>query len=96
MFINIMLIFVIMFLIGIYSFYMKSNHLLNMLLSLEYFSLMIFVAMFCLIWVSTEKYILVYFLTFCVCEGAFGLSILVSMIRSVGNDYLQSLMFLKC
>uniref|UniRef100_A0AAU7VB07 NADH-ubiquinone oxidoreductase chain 4L n=2 Tax=Malostenopsocus TaxID=1407787 RepID=A0AAU7VB07_9NEOP len=96
MFINIMFIFVIMFLVGVYSFYMKSNHLLNMLLSLEYFSLMIFVTMFYLIWISTEKYILVYFLTFCVCEGAFGLSILVSMIRSVGNDYLQSLMFLKC
>uniref|UniRef100_A0AAU7VC69 NADH-ubiquinone oxidoreductase chain 4L n=1 Tax=Stenopsocus obscurus TaxID=3074946 RepID=A0AAU7VC69_9NEOP len=96
MLMNIMIIFMIMFLIGIYSFYMKSNHLLNMLLSLEYFSLIIFVSFFCILWFSKEKYILVYFLTFCVCEGAFGLSILVSMIRSFGNDYLQSLMFLKC
>lgn len=43
-----------------------------------------------------EKFILVYFLTFCVCEGAFGISILVRLVRSFGNDYLQRIVFLKC
>nr|UGS80538.1 NADH dehydrogenase subunit 4L [Teliapsocus conterminus] len=87
---------IMMFFVGMYSFYMKSDHLLNMLLSLEYFSIIIFSFMVYSLWTSSEKFILIYFLTFCVCEGAFGLSILVSLVRSFGNDYLQSLMFLKC
>lgn len=91
-----MFVFIIIFIIGIYRFFIKRNHLLNILLRLEYFSLIIFVSIFCILWIRTEKYILIYFLTFCVCEGAFGLSILVSLVRSFGNDYLQSLIFLKC
>ncbi|MGI4704669.1 hypothetical protein ACR2Y9_26870 [Klebsiella pneumoniae] len=37
-----------------------------------------------------------YYLTFCVCEGGFGLSLLVVVVRSVGNDFFQNLRFLKC
>jgi NADH-ubiquinone oxidoreductase chain 4L len=36
--------------------------------------------------------LLCFFLVFSVCEGALGLSILVSMIRGFGNDYFQSYM----
>nr|UGS80226.1 NADH dehydrogenase subunit 4L [Dypsocus coleoptratus] len=96
MLLSIIMIIYIMFLSGIYSFYMKSNYLLNMLLSLEYLSMIIYLLLFCFLWSSMEKFILVYFLTFCVCEGAFGISILVSLVRSAGNDYLQTLMFVKC
>lgn len=70
--------------------------MLKILLSLEYLSLIIFRIIFCRVWVSSEKYILIYFLTFCVCEGAFGLSILVVLVRSYGNDYLNRVIFLKC
>lgn len=67
-----------------------------MLVSLEFFRLIIFISLFCLLGESTDKYILVYYLTFCVCEGAFGLSILVRLVRVSGNDYLQRLILLKC
>nr|UGS80486.1 NADH dehydrogenase subunit 4L [Nepiomorpha sp. NespEL] len=79
-----------------YSFFYKSYHLLNMLLSLEYFSLMIFMNLYLLTWGMMEKYVLMYFLVFCVCEGAFGLSLLVSLVRFNGNDYVQSLFLTKC
>nr|UGS80252.1 NADH dehydrogenase subunit 4L [Eolachesilla chilensis] len=96
MLMNIIMLFTVMFMIGMYSFFLKSNHLLNMLLSLEFFSLIIFVCLFVMLWSNPEKYILTFYITFCVCEGAFGLALLVSLIRFVGNDYLQSLSFLKC
>nr|UGS80395.1 NADH dehydrogenase subunit 4L [Lachesilla picticeps] len=93
---QIFMLFFFMFLLGIYSFFVKSNFLLNMLLSLEFLSMMIFIMFFVLLWNSHEKYLLMFYLTFCVCEGAFGLGILVSLVRSKGSDYLQSLAFLKC
>lgn len=89
-------LFILIYFVGVYSFFLKRNHLLNILLSLEYISLIIFIRLFCLIWINEEKFILVYFLTFCVCEGAFGISILVRLVRSFGNDYLQRIVFLKC
>lgn len=82
--------------VGVYRFYIKRNHLLNILLSLEFIRIIIYISLFCLIWVRLEKFILVYFLTFCVCEGAFGISILVRLVRSFGNDYTQRMTFLKC
>nr|YP_009024408.1 NADH dehydrogenase subunit 4L [Eogystia hippophaecolus]AGN72388.1 NADH dehydrogenase subunit 4L [Eogystia hippophaecolus] len=39
---------------------------------------------------ENEMYMLMVFLVFSVCEGVLGLSILVSMIRTHGNDYFQS------
>nr|UGS80265.1 NADH dehydrogenase subunit 4L [Fuelleborniella sp. FuspCA] len=96
MLMNIIVLLNMIYLVGIYSFFMKSNHLLNMLLSLEFFVLITFINMFCMFWEMNDKFILVYFLVFCVCEGAFGISILVSLVRSFGNDYLQSIMFVKC
>lgn len=37
-----------------------------------------------------------YFLTIAACEGALGLSILVSMVRRYGNDSLIGVRRLKC
>nr|UGS80499.1 NADH dehydrogenase subunit 4L [Paracaecilius japanus] len=96
MLMNIYIIFFFMFMVGMYSFYLKSDHLLNMLLSLEFVSLILFMVFSLMIWMNLEKFILIYFLTFCVCEGAFGLSLLVNLARSFGNDYLQNLSILKC
>lgn len=75
---------------------MKRNHLLVTLVSLEFVSLIIFYILELNLWIFTEKYVLMYYLTFCVCEGAFGLSLLVMLVRSIGNDYFQNLRFLKC
>nr|UFZ13800.1 NADH dehydrogenase subunit 4L [Anachauliodes laboissierei] len=86
-----------MFLCGMWVFVFKRKHLLLMLLSLEYMvvSLFFFLMWFLMIH-EYEFYFSMIFLTFTVCEGALGLSILVSMIRTHGNDYFTSFNVLKC
>nr|YP_003001966.1 NADH dehydrogenase subunit 4L [Lymantria dispar]ACL93266.1 NADH dehydrogenase subunit 4L [Lymantria dispar] len=83
--------FLIMFFIGNLIFVLKHKHLLIVLLSLEFIVLMIF--FFLLItmsYVDYDLYMLMVFLVFSVWEGALGLSILISMIRTHGSDYFQS------
>nr|QUS63496.1 NADH dehydrogenase subunit 4L [Odontoptilum angulatum] len=87
---NMMIIF-LMFVIGNMIFVSKHKHLLIMLLSLEFIVLSIYLLMmFYLSYIEFDMYMLMVFLVFTVCEGALGISILVSMIRSHGNDYFQS------
>nr|YP_009266294.1 NADH dehydrogenase subunit 4L [Hieroglyphus tonkinensis]ANJ44383.1 NADH dehydrogenase subunit 4L [Hieroglyphus tonkinensis] len=76
---------------GVYVFSSKRKHLLMVLLSLEYIvlSLFMFIIIF-LIGFDYDYFFPVIFLVFSVCEGALGLSILVSMIRSHGNDFFNS------
>nr|YP_010286292.1 NADH dehydrogenase subunit 4L [Ornithomya biloba]UKS08901.1 NADH dehydrogenase subunit 4L [Ornithomya biloba] len=76
---------------GVLAFVSNRKHLLSMLLSLEYIVLSLFFMLFIyLMMMSYEFFFSMMFLTFSVCEGALGLSILVSMIRTHGNDYFQS------
>nr|YP_009764335.1 NADH dehydrogenase subunit 4L [Orthopygia glaucinalis]YP_010177477.1 NADH dehydrogenase subunit 4L [Aglossa dimidiata]QIS91174.1 NADH dehydrogenase subunit 4L [Orthopygia glaucinalis]QST15204.1 NADH dehydrogenase subunit 4L [Aglossa dimidiata] len=85
------LFILVMYIIGNLIFVSKRKHLLIVLLSLEFIVLSIF--FFLLIYlnyIENNMYLLMLFLTFSVCEGALGLSILVSMIRTHGNDYFQS------
>nr|YP_009730135.1 NADH dehydrogenase subunit 4L [Trichoplusia ni]QHS69742.1 NADH dehydrogenase subunit 4L [Trichoplusia ni]ULA45485.1 NADH dehydrogenase subunit 4L [Trichoplusia ni] len=91
MILNMWIVVMIMFIIGNLIFISKHKHLLIVLLSLEFIVLSIF--FFFLIYLSMinyDMYMLMVFLVFSVCEGALGLSILVSMIRTHGNDYFQS------
>nr|AID21712.1 NADH dehydrogenase subunit 4L [Hellula undalis] len=88
---NMLIVMIIMFMLGNMIFVFKHKHLLIVLLSLEFIVLSIFfflVLMFSNI--EYDMYMLMVFLVFSVCEGALGLSILVSMIRTHGNDYFQS------
>nr|YP_010758574.1 NADH dehydrogenase subunit 4L [Anatolica potanini]WEW65004.1 NADH dehydrogenase subunit 4L [Anatolica potanini] len=81
----------LMFLCGLFMFSMKRKHLLLMLLSLEFVVLSVYYLMFFyLSQVGNEYFFSMIFLTFSVCEGVLGLSILVSLIRTHGNDYFQS------
>nr|UDP56663.1 NADH dehydrogenase subunit 4L [Antheraea formosana] len=87
---NLMVIF-IMFIVGNLIFVSKNKHLLIVLLSLEFIILSIFFILLMLLsFIEYDMYMLMVFLVFTVCEGALGLSILVSMIRTHGNDYFQS------
>nr|AGN52999.1 NADH dehydrogenase subunit 4L [Samia cynthia cynthia] len=87
---NLLVIF-IMFIIGNLIFVSKNKHLLIVLLSLEFIVLSIFfILLLYLSFIEYDMYMLMVFLVFTVCEGALGLSILVSMIRTHGNDYFQS------
>nr|QTC08184.1 NADH dehydrogenase subunit 4L [Parachauliodes rastellus] len=87
----------IMFMCGIWVFISKRKHLLLMLLSLEFIVVSLFAWVMLFLYVfNYELYFSMIFLTFTVCEGALGLSILVSMIRTHGNDYFNSFSILKC
>nr|YP_010415043.1 NADH dehydrogenase subunit 4L [Agrilus ornatus]URW97764.1 NADH dehydrogenase subunit 4L [Agrilus ornatus] len=78
-------------LLGFLVFCSNRKHLLLTLLSLEFIVLSLYLLMTLVLNLySFEYFLLMVFLTFSVCEGALGLSILVSLIRTHGNDYFQS------
>lgn len=80
----------ILFIIGVFTFVSNRKHLLSILLSLEYIVLSLFLLLFIYLNIlNYENFFSIIFLTFRVCEGALGLSILVSIIRTHGNDYFQ-------
>nr|YP_010688246.1 NADH dehydrogenase subunit 4L [Fissuleon brevigonarcus]WBR65440.1 NADH dehydrogenase subunit 4L [Fissuleon brevigonarcus] len=82
---------VVMFISGCLSYVLKRKHLLSMLLSLEFMVLsLFFLLIIYLMYFGFEFFFSMIFLTFSVCEGALGLSILVSMVRTHGNDYFRS------
>jgi len=88
---------IFIFLVGVIIFVIQRKHLLSILLSLEFIILNLFFILFnYLSYLNFENYFSIIFLTFRVCEGALGLSILVSIIRSYGNDYFQSFRILQC
>nr|YP_009654845.1 NADH dehydrogenase subunit 4L [Placosternum urus]QCI09413.1 NADH dehydrogenase subunit 4L [Placosternum urus] len=68
------------------------KHILLSLLSLEFMVLFVFMLLILVMMnYGYELYFSLIFLVFTVCEGALGLSILVSLVRSQGNDYLSSM-----
>lgn len=80
-----------MFLVGLFVFSSKRKHLLLILLSLEFIVLSVYFIMFLYLrFIGNEYFFCMVFLTFRVCEGVLGLSVLVSLIRTHGNDYFQS------
>nr|YP_009740897.1 NADH dehydrogenase subunit 4L [Emeiacris maculata]QID03911.1 NADH dehydrogenase subunit 4L [Emeiacris maculata] len=82
---------------GVYVFSSKRKHLLMVLLSLEYIVLSLFMLIIIfLVEFGYDYFFPVIFLVFSVCEGALGLSILVSMIRSHGNDFFNSFSLSLC
>ena len=88
---------VFIFIIGCLVFVSNRKHLLITLLRLEFIVLSLFIYIYIYINMnSIEIYFLVVFLVFRVCEGALGLSILVSIIRTHGNNYFQSFNSLIC
>nr|QBF44138.1 NADH dehydrogenase subunit 4L [Chaoborus sp. ZK-2019] len=97
MFMLLMMLSFFMFFSGCVVFVSNLKHLLLMLLSLEFMVLSLF--MFLLVYLNlffVEQYFCMFYLVFTVCEGALGLSILVSLIRTHGNDYFQSFSILQC
>nr|YP_009987475.1 NADH dehydrogenase subunit 4L [Nymphalis c-aureum]AOX13229.1 NADH dehydrogenase subunit 4L [Nymphalis c-aureum]AUM75914.1 NADH dehydrogenase subunit 4L [Nymphalis c-aureum]USO21388.1 NADH dehydrogenase subunit 4L [Nymphalis c-aureum] len=91
MMMNMWMVIFVMYLFGNMIFISKYKHLLIVLLSLEFIVLSIFFFfLLFLMMMNYNMYMLIVFLVFSVCEGVLGLSILVSMIRTHGNDYFQS------
>nr|QIV24727.1 NADH dehydrogenase subunit 4L [Howea angulata] len=87
-----MLIFftsVFMFFSGLIVFTLLRKHLLLMLLSLEFVVLSLYLNIFIYLMGNGYDYFFsMIYITMSVCEGALGLAVLVSMIRTYGNDYI--------
>nr|UBI44048.1 NADH dehydrogenase subunit 4L [Leptomithrax sp. QNL-2021] len=82
---------------GIWGFISSYKHLLNMLLSLEFLMLGIFWNLgYQMISVGSEIYFCLFFLTLAACEGALGLSLLILIVRSHGNDQFMKMNLLEC
>nr|DAB41899.1 TPA_asm: NADH dehydrogenase subunit 4L [Uniomerus tetralasmus] len=70
----------------------QRKSLFGILLSMEVFTLSVYVMIFSGVYfVSSLNSICLIFLSFGVCEAALGLSVLVSLVRSTGSDYVSGL-----
>nr|AMJ17232.1 NADH dehydrogenase subunit 4L [Acraea epaea] len=88
---NMEFLVLMLFCVGNLIYIFNHKHLLIMMMILEFIVLVLWFFLFLyLSMVNYNMYMLMLFLVFSVCEGALGLSILVSMIRTHGNDYFQS------
>nr|YP_009434648.1 NADH dehydrogenase subunit 4L [Tectus pyramis]ATF29380.1 NADH dehydrogenase subunit 4L [Tectus pyramis] len=85
------------FVMSITALSVQRKHLLSALLSLEAMTLSLFIM---LIAVSSnfnfEGHMCLILITFGACEASLGLAILVSLIRTHGNDYVSSFSSQKC
>nr|YP_009123023.1 NADH dehydrogenase subunit 4L [Cherax tenuimanus]AJK90907.1 NADH dehydrogenase subunit 4L [Cherax tenuimanus] len=89
--------FMIMAVCGLSAFISNHKHLLNVLLGLEFVMLSVFGMLSVnMAGVGLEGVFVMFFLIMAACEGALGLSLLVSTVRSHGNDYFSSLGVLMC
>nr|AWV83402.1 NADH dehydrogenase subunit 4L [Yezoterpnosia vacua] len=94
---NLSFCYMIMFISGMISLCWNHKHIMMSLLSLEFIILSLFCYLSVLLsFMMSDLYMLLIFLTFSVCEGVLGLSCLVMLIRSHGNDNLMSINLLTC
>lgn len=85
----------LIFIVGLIRFTFKCKHLLLILLRLEYIVLSLYIIIFLIFYnFRTDYYFSLVFISIIVCERSLGLSILVIIVRSYGNDYFQSLRIL--
>lgn len=89
--------YLLLFIFRLIVFIYNRKHLLTILISLEFIVLTLYGLLFLsLNLINYEHFYTIVFLTFGVCEGALGLSILVSLIRIHGNDYFQTFNIFQC
>nr|AML26626.1 NADH dehydrogenase subunit 4L [Platypodinae sp. BMNH 1274715] len=82
---------ILMFISGLFIFSFKFKHFLYLLIGLEFMVISLYLYLFIYLGLVDNNYFLsLIYLTFSVCEGALGLSILVMMMRDSGNDLVKS------
>lgn len=82
---------------GILFYVFNFNHLLIILLGLEYLLLILsFIIVLNLIIFIKQYILLIVFLVFCISERVLGLTVLIVIVRIYGNDYIKSLIILQC
>nr|YP_009470618.1 NADH dehydrogenase subunit 4L [Mycopsylla fici]AVF97049.1 NADH dehydrogenase subunit 4L [Mycopsylla fici] len=82
---------------GLKMLYMNKDHILMVLMVLEFLSLVILLLFVNLLFIYLfDMMITVYFLVVMVCEAVLGLVLLTLLIRSHGSDYMKSMILLLC
>lgn len=84
------------FICGFLRFCLNYQHFLINLISIEFIMLRLF--LFSYIYILIIKFELIFlivFLTFIVREGVLGLTLLIVLVRSIGNNYFQSINLFK-
>nr|YP_009002092.1 NADH dehydrogenase subunit 4L [Ricinoides karschii]AGL11954.1 NADH dehydrogenase subunit 4L [Ricinoides karschii] len=78
---------------GLISYVLKGEHVLIMLLSLEFMMLGVFLILvyFCVVMIGND-YLLLYYLCVVVCESAIGLGLLVGSVRYNRGDLVYMYM----
>nr|YP_009407066.1 NADH dehydrogenase subunit 4L [Stygiocaris stylifera]ASA39615.1 NADH dehydrogenase subunit 4L [Stygiocaris stylifera] len=91
------LVSLFVFVCGVVSFVGVRKHLLSTLLSLEFMMLGIFWLMsVSIVNLGGDLYFILFFLTLAACEGALGLALLVSVVRTHGSDNFSGFNVLQC
>nr|YP_009480302.1 NADH dehydrogenase subunit 4L [Reticulinasus faini]AIZ58552.1 NADH dehydrogenase subunit 4L [Reticulinasus faini] len=85
-----------MFLGGLLGMLLNWEHILIMLLCLEFMNLGILYCIFILMMMGNLSLNLILYMFFIVCEAGLGLSILVGSVYFYGNDKISSMILLKC
>nr|YP_011036780.1 NADH dehydrogenase subunit 4L [Eupelix cuspidata]WRK21449.1 NADH dehydrogenase subunit 4L [Eupelix cuspidata] len=86
------LMFSYMYMCSLFSFCLVRKHIFMSLLSLEFIVIsLLMLFMYNLLVINSSYYLVIYMMVMFVCEGVLGLSVLVSMVRCIGNDYLNSI-----
>nr|YP_010478219.1 NADH dehydrogenase subunit 4L [Nesophrosyne sp. 302 GMB-2012]UVI59663.1 NADH dehydrogenase subunit 4L [Nesophrosyne sp. 302 GMB-2012] len=86
-----MILFIYMYIMSIFSLLLVRKHIFLCLLSLEYVVLSLLMIYSYYFIYTSSFYMLIIMMVFFVCEGVLGLSILVSLIRCHGNDFTMTL-----
>nr|QQQ88759.1 NADH dehydrogenase subunit 4L [Hyalella tiwanaku] len=82
---------------SIYTFILNYTHLLNSLLSLEMMAVIVyFLIALVFMCMGVEMFYLLFFLVLIVCEGVLGLSLLISIVYSHGEDYFKLFNSMQC
>nr|QXJ42136.1 NADH dehydrogenase subunit 4L [Sepiolinae sp. GS-2021] len=91
-----MLLSIFIYISGVVILLFQWKHILNMMLSFEIMMLgVIFLFLLSLGFYSNDYSLMMVIVVFGVCEASLGLSLLVSMVRVHGNDYVKSLNMYK-
>nr|YP_009501992.1 NADH dehydrogenase subunit 4L [Trioza anthrisci]AWU49073.1 NADH dehydrogenase subunit 4L [Trioza anthrisci] len=86
-----------MFYFGMLTYFLMKKHVLMMLLSLEFLSLILLLMIINFLTVFMyDNMMIIYFIITMVCEAVMGLIMLTLMVRTHGSDYLKSSILLSC
>ena len=84
-------------LIGLFSYCVIRRHVLISLISLEFIRIILFLILVdCYCLMVLDSFVFLFYLVFSACEGAFGLGVIIYMVRGYGNDLFRRMRLMKC